>query len=115
MLGLSVASREFDAKSDPKSAKYGEAFKECKTNGEADKTEAELIAKNPSDEAAIRKVAQTARLRIANPSFGGFKLSNEAAETVFRYEGPVTDASIAKDFARTMKAEVSRDELERHL
>lgn len=67
MLGLTVASREFDAKSDPKSAKYGEAFKECKTYGEADKIEAELLKNNPSDAETIRKTAQTARLRIANP------------------------------------------------
>lgn len=69
MLGLTVASREFDEKNDPKRARYAEAFKDVKALGEVDKKEAELLARNPSDAEAVRKAAETARLRLSNPKF----------------------------------------------
>ena len=87
MLGVTVASREFDAKNDPNEAKYVTAFQGCKNEKDVEAVKAKLLSSNPADKTAIEKCASTKMLSLASQAvatFGGFKISDMASETVLR-------------------------------
>lgn len=72
MLGVTVASREFDAKNDPKESKYFAAFKDCKNEKDVEAAKAKLLSANPADKTAIEKSAGTRMLSLASQAVALF-------------------------------------------
>lgn len=72
MLGVTVASREFDAKNDPKESKYFAAFKDCKNEKDVEAAKAKLLSANPADKTAIEKSAGTRMLSLASQTVALF-------------------------------------------
>lgn len=66
MLGVTVASREFDAKNDPKESKYLTAFKDCKDAKDVEAAKAKLLSSNPADKTAIEKCAGMRMMSLAS-------------------------------------------------
>lgn len=70
VLEVDVASKQFDAKNDPKEAKYLEAFQNCKEAEDVEATKAKLLKSNPGDKAAIERHASLKMKSLAAEAFG---------------------------------------------
>ena len=68
MLGVDSARKSFDAKNDPKEAKYLAAYSGCKSENDVVAAKDALLKSNPSEKAAIEKFAE---LRLRELSIEG--------------------------------------------
>lgn len=92
VLGVEVARQNFDAKNDPKEAKYLAAYSDCKNVKDVNAAKEKLLKANPSDKAAAEKFAelrlrelsiQAANELATNPDRG---LSEIAGETLLKFK-----------------------------
>lgn len=67
---MDVASQRFDAKNDPKEAKYLEAFQNCKKAEDVEAVKTKLLKANPGDKDAIERHASLKMKALSTEALG---------------------------------------------
>lgn len=118
-LEVHVAERQFEAKNDPKEAKYFKAYQNCKNGKEVAETRAKLLKEFPSENEAIERFASLKMKEFATNAFGerlhfgGYPLSETGSQAAMRMDDEVTPESAPKKIGRIMTSDKKLAEAEK--